>query len=72
MDDGSYKFDVDDTNFIKKILNKFSRAKNQKLLTSGNVKVKYTSESISSMWRKTAFKAALYERLEKFKEGEPT
>ncbi len=65
MEDGSYKYDIDDTNFIKKILNKFSKAKNQKLLTSGNVRVKYTSESISSMWKKTAFKAAVYQKLEK-------
>ena len=65
MSDESYKYDVDE-NFIKKLLNKFTKNKNQKLLTSGNVKVKYTSESISSMWRKTTIKAALYQKLEGF------
>ena len=65
MSDESYKYDVDE-NFIKKLLNKFTKNKNQKLLTSGNVKVKYTSESISSMWRKTTIKAALYQKLEEF------
>ena len=66
MDDGSYKYDMDDGNFISKLISKFTKNKNQKLLTSGNIRVKYTSESISSMWRKTALKASLYKQLEKF------
>lgn len=66
MDDGSYKYDMADGNIILKLISKFTKNKNQKLLTSGNIRVKYTSESISSMWKKTTFKASLYRHLEKF------
>ena len=45
-------------NIMSKILNKFKQ-KNQKLLTSGNVHVKYTSESISTLWFKAKIKAGI-------------
>lgn len=61
--DDSYKYDVDET-FFNKLLNKINNK--QKLLSSGNIKVKYTNESISSMWKRTIIKAAFFDKLEKF------
>lgn len=68
MDDNkeTYSVEIEDNNFFSKFIKKLTKHKNQKLLTSGNVKVKYTSESISSMWRKTAIKAAIIKRVESF------
>ena len=62
----TYTIEIADDNIFSKFIKKFTKHKNQKLLTSGNVKVKYTSESISSLWRKTAFKAAVLKRMESF------
>jgi len=62
----TYTVEIDDENFFSRFIKKITKHKNQKLLTSGNVKVKYTSESISSMWRKTAIKAAILRRVESF------
>ncbi|MCR5186481.1 MAG: hypothetical protein K6D97_05130 [Clostridia bacterium] len=62
----TYTVEFDDENFFSRFIKKITKNKNQKLLTSGNVKVKYTSESISSMWRKTAIKAAILRRVESF------
>ena len=62
----TYSVEIDDENFFSKFIKKLTKHKSQKLLTSGNVKVKYTSESISSMWRKTAIKAAILRKVENF------
>lgn len=62
----TYSVEIDDENFFSKFIKKLTKHKSQKLLTSGNVKVKYTNESISSMWRKTAIKAAILRRVENF------
>ncbi len=60
----NYTIEVKD-NFISKMLNKFKRIKNQKLLTSGNVNIKYTSESISSLWLKAKIKAGIIRNLDR-------
>ncbi len=62
----TYSVEIDDENFFSKFIRKLTKHKSQKLLTSGNVKVKYTNESISSMWRKTAIKAVILRKVENF------
>ena len=62
----TYSVEIDDENFFSKFIKKLTKHKSQKLLTSGNVKVKYTNESISSMWRKTAIKAVILRKVENF------
>ena len=62
----TYEIEIADDNFFSKFIKKITKKQNQKLLTSGNVKVKYTSESISSLWKKTAIKAAILRKMESF------
>lgn len=52
-------------NFLSKVLNKFKHMKNQKLLTSGNVNIKYTGESISFLWFKAKVKARIIKNLDR-------
>ncbi len=52
-------------NFISKIIKRLKENKNQKLLTAGNNKVKKTSQSISSLWKLTTFRASLFKQLDK-------